>query len=291
MNRKKFLQSLAILPVTGIALKLQHLHRAAETLDPTEKMPVLFLGHGSPMNAIEDNEFARGWRAIGQSLPRPNAILCISAHWETRGTYVTAMEKPKTIHDFGGFPPALFAVEYPAPGSPELASQTKQLMNSIEVGLDQSWGLDHGCWSVVKRLYPAADIPVIQLSLDYQQGPQYHFQLAKELNALRNKGILIVGSGNMVHNLGILDWDNPDTGYDWAIEANTTMKKFIREGDYTSLINYQAQGKAFQLSIPTPEHYLPLLYTLGMKEEKDEISFFNDHTVMGSISMTSVKIG
>jgi 4,5-DOPA dioxygenase extradiol len=291
MNRKKFLQSLAIVPMTGIALKLQHLHRAAETLDPTEKMPVLFLGHGSPMNAIEDNEFARGWRAMGQSLPRPTAILCISAHWETRGTYVTAMEKPKTIHDFGGFPQALFDVEYPAPGSPELASQTKALVNSIEVGLDQSWGLDHGCWSVVKRLYPAADIPVIQLSLDYQQGPQYHFQLAKELNALRNKGILIVGSGNMVHNLGIIDWNNPNSGYDWAIEANTTMKKFISDGNYTPLINYQSQGKAFQLSIPTPEHYLPLLYTLGMKEEKDEISFFNDKTLMGSISMTSVRIG
>jgi 4,5-DOPA dioxygenase extradiol len=291
MNRKKFLQSLAILPVAGIALKLHHLHRAAETLDPTEKMPVLFLGHGSPMNAIEDNEFVRGWKAMGQSLPRPNAILCISAHWETRGTYVTAMQKPKTIHDFGGFPQALFDVEYPAPGSPELAAQTKQIITSTEVGLDQSWGLDHGCWSVVKRLYPAADIPVIQLSLDYQQGPQYHFQLAKELNDLRKKGILIVGSGNMVHNLGILDWDNPNSGFDWAIEANTTMKKFIKEGNYTSLINYQAQGKAFQLSIPTPEHYLPLLYVLGMKEEKDEISFFNDRTVMGSISMTSVRIG
>jgi 4,5-DOPA dioxygenase extradiol len=291
MNRKKFLQSLALLPIAGAAVKLQHLHQATESLNPTDKMPVLFLGHGSPMNAIEDNEFARGWRAIGQSLPKPNAILCISAHWETRGTYVTAMEKPKTIHDFGGFPPALFAVEYPAPGSPELAAQTKQLVTSTEVGLDQSWGLDHGCWSVVKRLYPAADIPVIQLSLDYQQGTRYHFELAKELNALRKKGILIVGSGNMVHNLGIIDWDNPNSGFDWAVEANTTMKNLISTGDYASLINYQAQGKAFQLSIPTPEHYLPLLYTLGLKEEKEEISFFNDRTVMGSISMTSVKIG
>ena len=291
MNRKKFLQSLALLPITGTALKLQHLHQATESLSPTEKMPLLFLGHGSPMNAIEDNEFARGWRAIGQSLPRPNAILCISAHWETQGTFVTAMEKPKTIHDFGGFPPELFAVEYPAPGSPELAAQTKQLVTDTEVGLDQSWGLDHGCWSVVRRLYPAADIPVIQLSLDYRQGALYHFQLAKELQGLRKKGILIIGSGNMVHNLGILDWKNPNSGFDWAIEANTTMKNLISSGDFSSLIDYQAQGKAFQLSIPTPEHYLPLLYTLGMKEGQDEISFFNDKTVLGSISMTSLKIG
>ncbi|HEX5112729.1 MAG TPA: 4,5-DOPA dioxygenase extradiol [Saprospiraceae bacterium] len=291
MNRKKFLQSLALLPFAGAAYKLQYLFRASESLDSTEKMPILFLGHGSPMNAIEDNEFARGWRAIGQSLPRPTAILCISAHWETRGTYVTAMEKPKTIHDFGGFPQALFDVEYPAPGSPALANQTKELITGTPVGLDQSWGLDHGCWSVVKRLYPAADIPVIQFSLDYTQGPQYHFTLAKELNALRKKGILIVGSGNLVHNLGIMDWDNPTTGYDWAIEANSKMKNMISTGDYSSLINYQAQGKAFQLSIPTPEHYLPMLYTLGMKEEKDEITFFNDKTIMGSISMTSLKIG
>jgi len=291
MNRKKFLQSLALLPIAGAAFKWQHLHKVAENLASTEKMPVLFLGHGSPMNAIEDNEFVRGWKTIGQSLPKPKAILCISAHWETKGTLVTAMEKPKTIHDFGGFPPELFAVEYPAPGSPDLASQTKQLVTRTEVGLDQSWGLDHGCWSVIKRLYPAADIPVIQLSLDYRQGPKYHFELAGQLNALRKKGILIVGSGNMVHNLGIIDWNNPNSGYDWAIEANTSMKNFITSGDYSSLINYQAQGKAYQLSIPTPEHYLPLLYTLGLKEEKDEINFFNDRTVMGSISMTSIQIG
>jgi 4,5-DOPA dioxygenase extradiol len=291
MHRKKFLHSLAILPLVGAAFKLHHLFKASESLNATELMPVLFLGHGSPMNAIEDNEFARGWRAIGQSLPKPNAILCISAHWETRGTFVTAMEKPKTIHDFGGFPQALFDVQYPAPGSPYIAAQTKEVIKSTEIGLDQSWGLDHGCWSVVKRLYPAADIPVIQFSLDYQQAPQYHFELAKELQALRRKGVLIVGSGNMVHNLGIMDWDHPETGFDWAIEANTKMKQFITNGDYSSLINYQAQGKAFQLSIPSPEHYLPLLYTLGLKEEKDGISFFNDRTVMGSISMTSLRIG
>ena len=282
---------MAILPLAGAALHLHQLRKATETFSSTEKMPVLFLGHGSPMNAIEENEFARGWATAGKSLPKPNAILCISAHWETRGTYVTAMEKPKTIHDFGGFPQELFAVQYPAPGSPWLAKETKNVITSTDIGLDQSWGLDHGCWSVVKRMYPNADIPIIQMSLDYQQGPQYHYTLAKELAALRHKGVLIIGSVNMVHNLGIMDWNSPQTGYDWAVEANTKMKSYITNGDHVSLINYKQHGKAFDLSIPTPEHYLPLLYVLGLKEKNDEVSFFNDKTIMGSIAMTSVKIG
>ena len=272
-------------------MNLKHLHKLSGSYSPTDKMPVLFLGHGSPMNAIQETEFSKGWETIGQSLPRPNAIICISAHWETKGTFVTAMEKPKTIHDFGGFPQELFDVQYPAPGSPQTAMDTKNSITKTEVGMDQQWGLDHGCWSVVKHLYPKADIPVIQLSLDYTKGPQYHYELAKELSGLRKKGILIIGSGNMVHNLGIIDWQHQDTGFDWAIEANTTMKNLITNGDFTPLINYSAQGKAFQLSIPTPEHYLPLLYTLGLKEEKEDLSFFNDKTVMGSISMTSVMIG
>jgi len=291
MDRIKFLQSLALLPLVGAAMNLKHLHKLSGSYSPTDKMPVLFLGHGSPMNAIQETEFSKGWKTIGQSLPRPNAIICISAHWETKGTFVTAMEKPKTIHDFGGFPQELFDVQYPAPGSPQTAMDTKNSITKTEVGMDQQWGLDHGCWSVVKHLYPKADIPVIQLSLDYTKGPQYHYELAKELSGLRKKGILIIGSGNMVHNLGIIDWQHQDTGFDWAIEANTTMKNLITNGDFTPLINYSAQGKAFQLSIPTPEHYLPLLYTLGLKEEKEDLSFFNDKTVMGSISMTSVMIG
>ena len=282
---------MAVLPIAGAALHLSQLRKVTDTFSPTEKMPVLFLGHGSPMNAIEENEFARGWANAGKTLPKPNAILCISAHWETRGTYVTAMEKPKTIHDFGGFPDELFAVQYPAPGSTWLANETKNAITSTAVGLDQSWGLDHGCWSVVKRMYPKADIPVIQMSIDYQQGPQYHYTLAKELAALRHKGVLIIGSGNMVHNLGIMDWNRPQAGYDWAVEANTKMKNFISTGDHTSLINYKSQGKSFELSIPTPEHYLPLLYILGLKEKNDAVSFVNDKTIMGSIAMTSVKIG
>lgn len=257
-------------------------------------MPVLFLGHGSPMNAIEENEFVQGFRQVAKSLPRPRAILCISAHWETRGTFVTAMQHPPTIHDFGGFPKELFAVEYPAPGSPELAKETKQLITKTEVGLTDQWGLDHGAWSVIKHLYPNADVPVIQMSLDHFQTPQYHYDLAKELKALRKRGVLIVGSGNMVHNLRMVAWDrlnDVDFGYDWALEARAKMKNFILSGDHQSLINYSAQGRPFELSIPSPEHYIPLLYTLALKDDKDSISLFNDKALGGSLTMTSVVVG
>lgn len=275
-------------------MKLSGLQSLTQPFGHTERMPVLFLGHGSPMNAIEENEFVQGWRNVGKTIPNPNAILCISAHWETRGTYVTAMEKPKTIHDFGGFPKELFAVQYPAPGSPSLAQETKDLITTTEVGLDQTWGLDHGAWSVVRRLYPLADIPIIQMSLDYYQGAQYHYDLAKQIAALRRKGVLIIGSGNMVHNLGMVAWDKRnETGYgfDWALEAREKMTSSILSGDDASLINYKAQGKSFQLAIPTPEHYLPLLYTLALKEGNEGVSLFNDKAVMGSLTMTSVKIG
>ena len=293
MNRKKFLQTLAIIPFAGSALKLNELNKITEPLGATERMPLLFLGHGSPMNAIEENEFVTGWRSIGKTLPRPNAILCVSAHWETKGTFVTAMKKPLTIHDFGGFPKALFDVQYPAPGSPELAAETKNRVKKTEIILDEKWGLDHGAWSVISRLYPNADIPVIQLSLDYSQPAQYHYELAKELSSLRKKGVLIIGSGNMVHNLGMLAWDKLNTdayAYDWAIEASEKMKKFILDGDHSQLINFKNLGKAFDLAIPTPEHYLPLLYALALKEENEKVSLFNDKAVAGSITMTSLKI-
>ncbi|MFA5815453.1 MAG: 4,5-DOPA dioxygenase extradiol [Bacteroidales bacterium] len=263
-------------------------------MSASDKMPVLFVGHGSPMNAIEDNEFSRSWKEIGKTLPQPYAILCISAHWETRGTFVTAMEKPKTIHDFGGFPQELFDVQYPAPGSPQLAKEIKSTVTKTDVSLDEKWGLDHGTWSVLKRLYPEADVPVVQMSLDFMQAPQYHYDLAKELATLRKNGILIIGSGNMVHNLRMVAWDKvrePEFGFDWAIEANEKMKQFIISGDHKSLINYQSQGKSFNLAIPTPDHYLPLLYTLALQEKNEQISFFNDKPVMGSLTMTSVKIG
>ena len=293
MKRKQFLHSLALMPLTGFAMKLNELNKMTEPLSSTEKMPVLFLGHGSPMNAIEENEFVTGFRNVGKEIPKPNAILCVSAHWETKGTFVTAMEKPRTIHDFGGFPKALFDVQYPAPGSPELAKETKRIIKKTEIGLDEKWGLDHGAWSVVKHLYPNADIPVIQMSIDYTQGAQYHYELAKELASLRKKGVLIIGSGNMVHNLGMVAWDKLNAGeygFDWALEASGKMKKFILSNDHKQLINFKSQGKAFDLAIPTPEHYLPLIYALGLKEENEKISLFNDKAVAGALTMTSVKI-
>lgn len=293
MDRKTFLKSLAVLPLTAAAMKLQGLNQALAPLAKTDKMPVLFLGHGSPMNAIEENEFVTGFRKIATGIPKPNAILCISAHWETKGTYVTAMANPRTIHDFGGFPKELFAVQYSAPGSPELAKETKSIITKTEVGLDDKWGLDHGAWSVIKHLYPGADVPIIQMSMDYSQTPQYHYELAQQLKSLREKAVLIIGSGNMVHNLGMVEWRrlNETFGYDWALEANDKMKKFILDGNHHSLIGFRSQGKAFDLAIPTPEHYLPLLYSLALQDSKDNVSLFNDKPVAGSLTMTSVKIG
>jgi len=293
MNRTDFLKILALVPLTAAGMKLNYLHKVSETLEKSDEMPVLFLGHGSPMNAIEENEFVRGFRQVGTSIPKPSAIICISAHWETKGTYVTAMEHPKTIHDFGGFPKELFEVEYPAPGDPGLARETKELVKKTQVGLDEKWGLDHGAWSVIKHLYPKADVPVIQMSIDYTQPAQYHYDLAKELSSLRKKGMLIIGSGNMVHNLGMLAWDrlqDSEYGYDWALEASTKMKQYILNGDFKPLINFRNQGRAFDLAIPTPEHYLPLIYALGLKGEKEKISLFNDKALAGSLTMTSLKI-
>lgn len=275
-------------------MKLEGLKKMTDSLKSTGKMPVLFLGHGSPMNAIEENEFVQVFRKTAQSFEKPVAVLCISAHWETRGTHVTAMDFPPTIHDFGGFPKELFEVKYPAPGSPELARETKNLVQKTEVGMDQNWGLDHGAWSVIKHMYPDADVPVIQMSLDYTKPPVWHYELAKELAKLREKGVLIVGSGNMVHNLRRVAWDKlnaEEFGYDWAIEASTGMKDFILDRNHKPLIDYSSQGKAFQLAIPTPEHYLPLLYSLALSENKEEIELFNDKAVAGSLTMTSVKIG
>ena len=271
--------------------------KLTNTLNSTEPMPVLFIGHGSPMNAIEDNEFSKSWREVGKTLPKPKAILCVSAHWETRGTLVTAMEKPSTIHDFGGFPQALFEVQYSAPGSPWLAQETKDTIKTIEVGLAEEWGFDHGCWSVLKRMFPAADIPVIQLSLDYTKPAPEHYALAKELAPLRQKGVLILGSGNMVHNLrriavrgnGLGDFNQP-FGLDWAIEANALFKRLIDENRHADLANYLSLGNAVRLAVPTPEHYLPLLYVLALKQENETVIYFNDQPVGGSLTMTSLII-
>ncbi|WP_073353226.1 4,5-DOPA-extradiol-dioxygenase [Flavobacterium xanthum] len=272
---------------------LNDLHKISGSFSNTEKMPVLFLGHGSPMNAIEENQFVTGFRNLAKTLPQPNAILCISAHWFTNGTKVTAMEMPRTIHDFGGFPKALFDVQYSAKGSPELAIETQQLLLPTAIELDEEWGLDHGAWSVIKHLYPEANVPVIQLSIDYTKPAQYHFDLAQKLSALSHKGILIVGSGNIIHNLRMVDFqdfDKDDYGYDWAIEARATINEYLTDGNFQPLIDFEKQSRAFQLAIPTPEHYLPLIYTLGLKGKQEELSLFNDKLLGGSLSMTSVKI-
>lgn len=260
---------------------------------PEEMMPVLFLGHGSPMNAIEENEFVEGFRAIGKTIPKPKAIVCVSAHWVTQGTLVTAMEQPKTIYDFGGFPQELYEVEYPASGSPTLAKEIQSLASKTAIGLDTEWGLDHGTWSVIKHLYPDADVPVIQLSLDYYQSPQWHYDLAKELRVLRKQGVLIVGSGNIVHNLSLVDWSrlSETFGFDWANEVMEKVKQSIINDDHQSLIDFESQGQAFNLAIPTSEHYLPLLYILALKEIGEEVVFFNDKAVAGALAMTSLKIG
>jgi len=274
-------------------MKLNELQKMVDPFGSTAVMPVLFVGHGNPMNAIEENEFVAGFRKAGETIPRPNAVVCVSAHWETRGTFVTAMEKPRTIHDFGGFPRALFEVQYPAPGSPQLAEEVRRQVTRTEVGLDDRWGLDHGAWSVIKHFYPEADIPVVEMSLDRSQPAQYHYELARQLAPLRKKGVLIVGSGNMVHNLRMVAWDRLETpfGFDWALEAAEKMRTAILSGDHRLLIDYAAQGKVFDLAIPTPEHFLPLLYSLALKEEGEPVSLFNDKPVGGSLTMTSVRIG
>lgn len=295
MNRKTFLKAaMTILPLGGISYQLNELNKYTKDLPKSPKMPVLFLGHGSPMNAIEENEFVQGFRSVAKTLPTPTAIVCISAHWETRGTWVTAMPSPKTIHDFGGFPKELFEVQYPAPGSPELAQEISSLIQAPTIHLDHDhWGLDHGAWSVIKHLYPKANIPVIQLSLDVSMSPQQHYDLARQLAPLRERGILIIGSGNMVHNLRMVAWDKlneANYAYDWAQEAKTKMNDYLLNNVHESLINYQQQGQAFKLAIPTPEHYLPMLYSIALKDKKDNLELFNDKAVAGSLTMTSFKI-
>ncbi len=291
MERIEFIKSLTSLTLMAL---INPLSSPAKGLHETQnKMPALFIGHGSPMNGIELNPFSQQWINLGKEYPAPTAVICISAHWLTNGTKVTAMELPKTIHDFGGFPDALSKVQYPAPGSLSIAKTTKQSIESTDVMLDYDWGLDHGSWTVLRHMYPQATIPIIQLSIDFRQPANYHYQLAKELRTLRDKGVLIIGSGNMVHNLGKIAWDKmdePNYGYDWAIEMNETFKKHILSRNHTALIDYQKLGNAAQLAVPTPDHYYPLLYILALEDKNDNITFFNDACVAGSLSMTSVKI-
>lgn len=278
-------------------MTLSALKNLADSLPERDvKMPVLFIGHGSPMNAIEDNEFSERWRQLGQEIQVPKAVLCVSAHWLTRGTFVTAMNQPRTIHDFGGFPRALFDVEYPAPGKPELARQIQSALAPAAVGLDHDWGLDHGTWSVVRQMYPHADIPVLQLSLDFTRPAAWHYALGQQLAGLRKKGVLVIGSGNMVHNLRLLALPpdgnaNGAYGHDWALEMNDVFKRKILAGDHEALIQYERLGPAARLAVPSIDHYFPLLYALALQDQNEVPLLFNDKVVSGSLNMTSVKFG
>jgi len=271
---------------------LAALETLGRSLLPSERMPVLFIGHGSPMNAIEDNVYSQSWAALGKKLPHPQAILSISAHWITRGTKVSTMLHPETIHDFGGFPKQLFDAQYPAPGSPDFAMLTKELITQSHIQTDDSRGLDHGTWSVLLPMYPSADIPTYQLSLDYDQPASYHYEIGKQLNKLRDKGVLIIGSGNLVHNLRQIDWSGSNKVYDWAKEFDEKFTTWIETGDHASIINYQKiLGNTAQMAHPTYDHLLPIFYILGLQQKSDKISFFNQQFDMGSISMKSMLIG
>ena len=293
MERSEFIKSIAMGAI-GITTQSAFKNFADGLKEQEQLMPVLFVGHGSPMNGILDTEFSRRWTQMAKEILEPKAVLVISAHWFTNGTKITAVDFPKTIHDFGGFPQELFDVQYPAPGNVVLAKETVQLIRSANVELNHDWGLDHGTWTIVRYMYPKANIPVLQLSIDYTKGAQFHYDLAKELYALRKKGVLIIGSGNMVHNLGMVDWDklnDTEFGFDWAININNKFKSLITDGNHKPLINYSELGKDALLAIPTPEHYLPLMCTLGLKGNKDNVSFFNDKAVAGALTMTSVNLG
>lgn len=289
MDRKQFLQTTIM--GSGAILSLSSLSWLLDEKETDSTMPVLFIGHGSPMNALESNVYTQNWKKIAGEIQKPKAILCISAHWLTEGSFITAVDNPLTIHDFGGFPDELFAAQYPAPGLPELARETQKLFPEDLLHLDMEWGLDHGTWSILKQMYPLADVPVLQLSIDYGRPASYHFELAQYLQRLRKKGVLIIGSGNMVHNLGMVAWNKlneENYGYDWAIEANELFKKNILDRNFNAFFEYKKLGQSMQLSIPTPDHFYPLMYTLGLIGDKEEITLFNDYTMGGSLSMTSV---
>jgi len=249
----------------------------------TPKFPIIFAGHGSPMNAIEDNTFSQTWAGLGQTLPRPKAILCISAHWQTRGTQVTAMEKPRTIYDFYGFPAELYRQKYPAPGSRELAQRVQSLLGADATGLDSEWGLDHGTWSVLLRMFPGADIPVVQLSLDTNMPEAAHYELAKRLRPLREEGVLVIGSGNMVHNLGVINWAGQP--YDWAVQTDAQLKTMIEQRDHTAIIRFPSSSREARLAVPTNEHFLPAVYILALQETSEQFTFFNEDISLGSIGM------
>ena len=255
-------------------------------------MPAIFFGHGNPMNAIGHNGYTEAWQRIGEQTLRPKAVLSISAHWYVPQTGVTISTNPRTIHDFGGFPRELYQVQYPAPGDPALARHVQQLLAPLDVRLDDSWGLDHGTWSVLKHVYPAADIPVVQLSIDETRPASFHFELARKLAPLRDEGVLIAGSGNIVHNLHTYAWGrHPQEPYDWALRFEAMAREMMQTGEFASLINYEKLGRDAALSIPTPDHYLPLLYVLATKQQRESVRFPIEGVDGGSISMLAVQVG
>jgi 4,5-DOPA dioxygenase extradiol len=253
--------------------------------------PAIFLGHGNPMNALAENGYTAAWRHLGENIPRPKAIVSVSAHWFVPGTRVTANQWPETIHDFGGFPRKLYEVRYPAPGDPDLARRLQSLLAPLPVTLDESWGLDHGTWSVLRHLYPDADIPVVQLSIDQRRPADFHFQLGRRLALLRDENILLMGSGNLVHNLRSYVWEEETDPYDWAVRFETKIKEKMLAGEFESVINYQELGKEALLSVPTPDHYFPLLYVLAMWQQGEPITFPLEGMDGGSLSMLIVRIG
>ena len=258
----------------------------------TTRMPAIFFGHGNPMNAVSKNSYTDGWAAIGNSILRPNAILCVSAHWYLPGTAVTAMPSPRTIHDFGGFPRELYQVEYPAPGSPELASKIRHLLAPLPVALDEEWGLDHGTWSVLCHVFPDADIPVVQLSIDETRPPEFHYELGKLLAPLRDEGVLIIGSGNIIHNLHTYAWGKHEVQpFDWAVRFERLARELLLKGDDAPLVHYELLGRDALLSAPTPDHYLPLLYVMALRHKGEAVSFPVEGFDGGSISMLTVQIG
>lgn len=255
------------------------------------RMPAVFLGHGNPMNAISKNVYTEAWAAIGRSIPRPKAVLSVSAHWYITATAATVHPAPRTIHDFGGFPPELYRVEYPAPGSPELAQRVMGVLAPVPVGLDESRGLDHGTWSVLRHMYPEADIPVVQLSIDESQPPQFHYEIGKRLVPLREEGVLIIGSGNIVHNLGLYAWGDEAPPFDWAVRFEKRARELMIEGEDAPLVGYDRLGRDAHLSIPSPDHFLPLLYVLGLRGANERAHFPVEGIDGGSISMLAVQIG
>lgn len=286
MNRRTFHQQ-TLKGIGGLmTLSLSQLYQQLADQGHSDRMPALFVGHGSPLNAIQDNTFSQQWQELGQHLPRPQAILSVSAHWLTPGkTLVGGMKQPRTIHDFGGFPDELFAQQYPAPGAPEMARLTTTLIQQTHVQTDQDWGLDHGTWSVLLPMYPLADIPVFQLSIDYGKPPRYHYELARDLRKLREKGVLIIGSGNIVHNLRAINFQGITP--DWATEFDQQIKSYLDTDQPDGIMDFQQLGSLAQIAHPTYDHYLPLLYAIAQREPEDQLTYFNEGWDAGSISMRS----